>query len=343
VNPGSRFEQADPWLRCRLGRGMSRALVAAPARLPGLEDHGRTEIWVGEGPDRYLRLETRYAVHHRHGDGALSDLLHTSPRAVGLLAGRGECAIRPEQCLFLDTETTGLSGGAGTMAFLVGCAFLEGNAFVARLFFIPDFPAEKSVMAELSLLFERFPCLVTFNGKTFDVPLLQSRFRMHRKKLEPSAWYQVDLLHISRTLWKKRLGRCPLSEIERSVLGVRRHHDVPSSQIPGVYFDYLRGRNLARLRPVFDHNAWDLLTSARLLIEAGRILGGSDIRLPPGTGNCRPSLSEDIDHLRLARWYLARGEPERALLHCAASVDWNAKELEGRIRRRLERQQRAKG
>ena len=170
----------------------------------------------------------------------------------------------PDQWLFLDTETTGLAGGSGTYAFLVGIAWWEGGGLEIEQFFLREYSEERSMLFALRERMAERPVLVTFNGKSFDWPLLETRYRMSRKISMPTPRAHLDFLHPARSLWRLRLGSVPLSELERHVLGWDRGADLLSGLIPQIYFDYLRGGPPERLVPVLNHNQMDLRGLAAL-------------------------------------------------------------------------------
>jgi len=175
----------------------------------------------------------------------------------------------PDQWLFLDTETTGLAGGSGTYAFLVGIAWWEGGGLEIEQFFMREYSEERSLLFALRERIREHPVLVTFNGKSFDWPLLETRYRMSRKISVPTPRAHLDFLHPARNLWRLRLGSVRLSELERHVLGWDRGADVLSDLIPRIYFDFVRGGPPETLVPVFHHNQMDLRGLATL---SGRIL-----------------------------------------------------------------------
>lgn len=186
-------------------------------------------------------------------------------RALKLLApGAVDEIADPEQWLFLDTETTGLAGGSGTYAFLVGIAWWEGGGLEIEQFFLREYSEERSLLFALRERIAEHPVLVTFNGKSFDWPLLETRYRMSRKFSIPSPVAHLDFLHPARNLWRLRLGSVRLSELERHILGWHRGADVLSGQIPQIYFDYLRGGRAEPLVPVLNHNQMDLRGLAAL-------------------------------------------------------------------------------
>ena len=167
---------------------------------------------------------------------------------------------------FLDTETSGLSGGTGTYAFLVGVARLMDGQFVLRQFFMRD-PAEEPALLE-GLANFLAPCeaLVTFNGKAFDAPLLSTRYRLHQIPNPYKGYSHLDLLPLARRLWRDRLESRALKYLEEHVLGLTRSaEEVPGYEIPWLYFDYLRTGDARPLAGVFYHNAMDVVAMAALL------------------------------------------------------------------------------
>jgi uncharacterized protein YprB with RNaseH-like and TPR domain len=187
------------------------------------------------------------------------------PRALRLLVPDAVDEIAdPEQWLFLDTETTGLAGGSGTYAFLVGIAWWEDGGLEIEQFFLREYSEERSLLFALRERIAEHPVLVTFNGKCFDWPLLETRYRMTRKVSAPSPRAHLDFLHPARNLWRLRLGSVRLYELERHILGWDRGVDILSGQIPQIYFDYLRGGPPERLVPVLNHNQMDLRGLAAL-------------------------------------------------------------------------------
>jgi uncharacterized protein YprB with RNaseH-like and TPR domain len=186
-------------------------------------------------------------------------------RALKLLSPDAPDQIAdPDQWLFLDTETTGLAGGSGTYAFLVGIAWWEGGGLEIEQFFLREYSEERSMLFALRERIAEHPVVVTFNGKSFDWPLLETRYRIRRKISVPTPRAHLDFLHPARSLWRLRLGSVRLSELERHVLGWDRGADLLSGAIPQIYFDYLRGGPPERLVPVLNHNQLDLRGLAAL-------------------------------------------------------------------------------
>ena len=166
--------------------------------------------------------------------------------------------------LFLDTETTGLSGGAGTVAFEIGLGFIDSGSMVIRQYVMRDYSEEGPMLEEIAGLFRRFDTVVSFNGKAFDLPLLESRMVMNRIRLAVTQMPHLDLLHAARRVYKLRLKRCNLAALEEAVLGQHRSDDLPGAQVPQRYFDYIRTREFALLEDVLRHNLDDVKSLASL-------------------------------------------------------------------------------
>ena len=198
-------------------------------------------------------------------------------RALRLLIPEAPDEIAdPKQWLFLDTETTGLAGSSGTYAFLVGVAWWEGGGLEIEQFFLREYSEERALLFALRERIAERPVLVTFNGKSFDWPLLETRYRMCRKISVPTPRAHLDFLHPARNLWRLRLGSVRLSELERHVLGWDRGTDLLSGLIPQIYFDYLRGGPPERLVPVLNHNQMDLRGLAALSSRILSLLGDAE-------------------------------------------------------------------
>lgn len=212
---------------------------------------------------------------HRHGclpAGELGRLLETGARALfpehlGEVRGAEEIA-------FLDTETTGLAGGAGTIPFLVGVArWVPGRGFRVAQIFLEDLDREAALLEALAEEVRGVRCLVTYNGRSYDGPLLENRHVLNRRPWPLGGAAHLDLLHPARTLWRRGHGDCRLVTLEAGVLGHRRQGDIPGAEIPALYLDYLRRGADPRLAAVFRHNCDDLLSLAGLLWAAGTGLG----------------------------------------------------------------------
>jgi uncharacterized protein len=200
-------------------------------------------------------------------------------------------ASSPDQLVFYDTETTGLSGGAGTVVFLFGAAWCEGRDLAVEQLFLSDFPGEPEFLHAVRGLLAPYRAFISYNGATFDSHLLKTRFAMNGIPWEPGP--QVDLLHHSRRLWKTVTGDCSLHAMETRVLGFTRESDVPGAEIPGIWLEFLRTGRPGRLPVVFDHNAMDVASLARLHRLIGRLLGGD-------------RSAARVDEQALGRWMISR-------------------------------------
>ena len=188
--------------------------------------------------------------------------------------------------LFLDTETTGLAGGSGVLAFLVGLGYYEDDCFVMEQFFLEDYDGEADMLQRVGAAAARHKVLASFNGKTFDLPLLQSRAIMNRQRLKVEDMPHLDLLHACRRLLRRRLTRCNFTSIEEELLDITRVDDVPGSQIPAMYFDYLQSRDMASMEQVIRHNRLDVIHMPLMLEELCAML-----RDPEGLDYCEDTLS----------------------------------------------------
>ena len=172
--------------------------------------------------------------------------------------------LSPRKILYLDTETTGL-GGSGSVAFLVGMGYLTESGFEVHQFLMRDYPEEPYLLRHVAAGLNRFDAVCTFNGATFDLPLLESRFLMNRMDRRCLDKPHLDLLHLCRRLWKLRLGRCNLGRLEEVILGKPREEDLPGSEVPGRYFAYLKTGRESLLEDVLRHNAQDIASLCVLL------------------------------------------------------------------------------
>jgi uncharacterized protein len=187
------------------------------------------------------------------------------------------CVADPRQWLFLDTETTGLAGGTGTYPFLVGIAWWDAGGLEVEQLFMREHSEEQSLLMALAERLAERRVLVTFNGKSFDWPLLETRYRMTRTIKAPAPRVHLDFLHPARTLWRLRLGSVRLPELERHVLGWNRGADLMSELIPQIYFDYLRGGSPDSLVAIFQHNQMDLRGLAALASRVLSLVGNPEM------------------------------------------------------------------
>ncbi|MCB1174812.1 MAG: ribonuclease H-like domain-containing protein [Leptospiraceae bacterium] len=185
-------------------------------------------------------------------------------------------AVHPRDILFLDTETTGLSRGVATIPFLIGLAWLDGDALVTELLFIQEPGGEAACLDYLSALWQRFSYMVSYNGKSFDIPLIRNRMILHRRR-GLSIGLHFDMLHIMRRLFVRgSVAGYKQGDLERELLGHERTADLPGERIPQIYFDYVKYGRDAGLKSVFQHNDWDLQGLVLLFLEAVRLYNQRD-------------------------------------------------------------------
>ena len=242
---------------------------------------------VETGFGHCLEIDRRYESDRWHGDvqiGACDldgcgDLRLLDP-SLSLREGPGPRTV------FIDLETTGISGGAGTVAFLVGCGYFDLGAFQVRQFLLTSFASERALLTAVTDFFGGTDLIVTYNGKTFDVPVMETRWSFHRLPM-PDFSQEVphfDMLHPARRLWSARFGPddgngssgCRLTTLERDVLGFRRIGDVQGFEIPGRFFQFLRTGDPRPLEPVLEHNRLDLVSLAAVTGHAVRLARAGD-------------------------------------------------------------------
>lgn len=214
-----------------------------------------------------LLREKRFPLDFQHGGHILAEYLNLRNQDFAYV-NKKECAaeIHPRDFIFFDTETTGLAGGSGTYIFLCGLGYFEQDCFVLKQFLLYDFQNESAFLFEILNLFVKFAGIISFNGKSYDLYLLKTRLILNKMKAALDAFEHIDLLHASRRFWKKSIGECNLANIEKRILGFARQNDVPGSNIPQMYFDFVRSGDFERLTPVFKHNAIDILSMVSLVV-----------------------------------------------------------------------------
>ena len=264
----------------------------------------------------HFQTEQLFPGHKPHGAADIGSLHELPADLMDALGGGDIPSTHCERWAFLDTETTGLAGGSGTYTFLIGVGRITREGFRLRQFFMRDYAEEPSLLAALEEHLSGFDVLVTYNGRTYDQPLLETRYRMCRFKPPFARMAHMDLLHGARRLWKLRLDNCKLMELERQILGVHREGDLPGHLIPYVYFDYVRSREACRLVPIFHHNAIDILTLACLMAIVPAAFRKSD-----HVGLARLGVRRGEDLSGIARWLIAAGEHERGLELLKRAVD----------------------
>jgi len=291
----------------RRGHGtVSRSAAPGPASgLPPGEE-------VATPSGSAYRLETLYPLQHEHGRWPLHAVLSYEPGLAADVAQQsGLTSIAPEQLAFIDTETTGLAGGAGTLVFLIGIGRFVDGGFRLRQYFLRDPAEEPAMLTALQEDLESARGFVTFNGQRFDVPLLEMRYVAGlRRRWRLTSLPQLDLLFPARRLWRHRLPDCSLATLEAELLGVRREAlDVSGAEIPGIYLDYLRSGRAEGIRRIVYHNAQDVLSLVGL---TAHVLD----RHAAETG-----VLADGEALALARWHDRLGRPGEAERYYLAALE----------------------
>lgn len=268
---------------------------------------------ISNGYGSFYIIENKYPLSYSHGGCSLGSALDVSPECLAALCGI-ECSRADiKRLLYLDTETTGLSGGAGTVAFLVGTGYFADDAFVIRQYFMRDYDEETAMLHGLDELLAGFDGLVTFNGKAFDWNLLSGRFIANRIKPSMADPLQADLLYPARRIWGSKYESCRLSSLEENVLGEKRCGDIPGALIPSVYFRFLEDGDTAEIGRVIKHNGLDILSMIPLLVRLCKMIE-------------KPLSNSDGEHelLGLGRIFEARGELDRMVEcfeNCTKSPD----------------------
>ena len=268
---------------------------AAPSRPPIKEILRGDWIETERGP-AFVK-ESTFPLGHRHGRFPLGKPLDAAQEALGVTLGQPR-PPHPSRLAFLDIETTGLAGGTGTYAFLVGLGSFEEGAFRVRQYFLPAIDEEPPMLEILARDLSRLEGLVTYNGRAFDVPILEARMTLARMRWPCDRMPHFDLLRAVRRLYRHRLEGCRLADAEEHLLGIRRADDVPGYLIPSLYFDYIRAGRAAPLRAVFRHNAEDVLSMVGILAFLTDLFSRRDL--------------DPEDAVSVARWWEIEEAPDRA-------------------------------
>jgi len=275
----------------KTGSGASRLDLFRKPPVGSIRETELGPIWM---------VETVYDEGYLHGKIELSSRIPKS--AVGYLDQR----INPDhidlpQVAVIDTETTGLAGGTGTYPFILGIGFFLDRQFVVRQYILRDFCEEPSQLRAFSDDLRNTSWLLTYNGKTFDIPLLRTRYRINRMPIPFADFAHIDMVHPCRRLYRRHFHSFQLSNLEAHVVGYERVDDVPSHLIPYIYFDYLQTRDDNLLLPILNHNRDDIVSLYMLsLATAGRIELALD-------GGCQ----DDLFLMALARISFDKKDYER--------------------------------
>lgn len=259
---GTRVEAARVSSRAADARG-HRSGVEGLRRLLGLRD-------CAPMPRARARTVDRALPGTEIDDGLWlieSRIAHAPPRLpLPLAFARREGHVEAGQLLFFDTETTGLAGGTGTRAFMIGAADWHEDALRIRQLLIASMAAEAAMLRTFASWLSPSTVLSSYNGRSFDAPLLRTRYRLARLPDALHGLDHLDLLHPARRRWRGRWENCRLATIEREALRILRKDDLPGAQAPAAWLSYLRGGDAIDLRRVAEHNRQDVATLAHLLL-----------------------------------------------------------------------------
>lgn len=302
-----------------LGVGGSPDAGATAARLGGTV--------AGDDAGRFVSVDRTWDGTDWHGSHRVSTFVLDDTAPLGLLDprldGHDGLTRRP---VFFDIETTGLSGGAGTIAFLAGCGWFEDDGFRVRQFFLTGPAGEPAMLEALGEIFRGASMLVTYNGRTFDVPTMDLRWAFHRRESGADGVPHFDMLPPARRFWGRAAESlsCSLTALERSQLGFHRIGDVPGFEIPVRYFQYLRSGDAATVEAVLEHNRLDLISLAAVSARALRLAAdGPEACREPGEQVALGRLYERAGHLEraaLAYEHAARGRDRHARSHALARL-----------------------
>jgi len=248
----------------------------------------------------YCLIRTVFPICYRHGSHELTIAGINGPLPLAAFDASSDSeTIDFGSVIFIDTETTGL-GGAGAVAFLIGVGRIIEEGFELLQYIIPDYSDETAMLEDLNSIFSDELTVVTFNGKSFDLPLLTDRLIINRVGRKLNFKHHLDLLHSARRIFKRRLQCCTLTNLERELFDFHRTDDIPGYLVPSVFFDWLNGEDLSMMNAVIEHNQLDIVSLfflARLIAEAYSTTGGS------------LGYSEDLHSL--SKWFDRRKEREK--------------------------------
>ncbi len=296
-------------------------------RLTGTADRPKPRPEPGSPGRRpsFQVVENHYHLDTRYGRTPLTAGLEITGGVLSLLGrDRSFLDLDLNSALFLDLETTGLSGGTGTVPFLIGVGFYREEKFHILQFFLEDLAAEAAMIRDFAAFLAGmdFRSVVSYNGKGFDLPLLETRFILHRQPLALSGMPHLDFLFPARTLWSHKQESCRLCQLARDILEVERGEDIPSAEIPWRYFEYLRTGNFPLVEPILYHNQEDILSLLGVVI-AGAGLFSED------AGRAGGPPPDAMDLFGAAKVFEKSGDRER----CASLI---RRALDGRLTRKVE-------
>ena len=292
--------------------GASTLKVRTNDELPPLAEILRGD-WLETARGPVFVRDQWYALEHAHGTHALGTALDCGDVALSMLLGADE-APPPERYGFFDIETTGLSGGTGTYVVLAALGTFEravvgeAPAFRLRQYFLAGLQHERAMMALIAEDIAGCDALVTYNGRAFDVPVMESRFTLSRVASPCGEMAHFDLLHAVRRLYAHRMPGCRLVDAERRLLRIYRPDDVPGSLIPEIYREYVTAGRISRLRGVFRHNAEDVLSLVGILVSLADLLSREE--------------HDPDDAIAVAKWHERTGNQPLAMQMYGKALPW---------------------
>ncbi len=295
--------------RLRVRKGLTPAPPSSPS--PAQADQRRTTLThliggeeVATARGTFHLREITYTLHHIHGRYPLGRILDAPLHPLTYLSMIPPPTLPPiTRIVFLDTETLGLSRGTGTAVFLVGLGLITDSQVHVQQYFIRDLHEEAAMLDHLATVLARATLVVTYNGHTFDLPLLRTRYTLHLIPSPLEGMGHLDLLVQARRLWKHRLNRCTLGDVERWILNHQREElDIPGWLVPVLYKDYLRTGDPTPLRQIFYHNLHDILSLIAL----------TDVVLRAWEDPWSEPTIHPEDLISQATYFMAHGDEERA-------------------------------
>ena len=259
-------EKLEKLVRHNLKQKEKPAAPPAPSPAPA---PARPEPSRPEAAEPYLVKEFTYSLDGRYGKVRLGNWLSLQPGALEVIAGGGEfAAVDPRRVVFFDSETTGLAGGTGTIPFMLGFGFFSDQAFQVKIFVLLSLDREGEFLEAVARFLEEkgFSALVTYNGKAFDSPLLETRYILQRQRFPLRDLPHLDFLFPARTIWRNTFDSRKLGYLGEMLLGLSREDDIDGSDIPALYFNFLRSRAFSLIEPVVEHNAMDLVGLAAVVL-----------------------------------------------------------------------------
>jgi uncharacterized protein YprB with RNaseH-like and TPR domain len=286
-----------------LGVQMGAAKIQAlPPQKLNVEEILDLEAIHHQGGGVAYVFKENYTNSHRHGIINLGN--PTILKAEILTQWAHTKPINPQGLIFLDTETTGLAGGTGTFAFLVGLGWWSDQGFELQQLFLREPAEEAALLNYLEEQIKRFEGVVTFNGKSFDTPLLNARYTINSLQSPLKGVDHIDLLHLSRRIWRNRLADRSLGNLEEQILRISRSaEEIPGWMVPEIYIEYLRTGDPTPLKGVFYHNAMDILSLAALYVYLVNFLEAPS----------RMDVPQGLDMVAVARLYEELGNIPQAL------------------------------